>query len=63
MNFEQMHNKYLEPPEARVWGEDWQGNTIYEYEARDYYEVDGTYVSEDDIVEWFTAHFSKVEVD
>ena len=49
-SFEALHNRYLEPPEGKVWGYDWRGQEIYFGDA--YYEIEGDYVGEDDIDEY-----------
>ena len=49
-SFEALHNRYLEPPEDKVWGYDWRGKEIYCGDA--YYEIEGDYVCEDDIDEY-----------
>lgn len=49
-SFEALHNRYLEPPEDKVWGYDWRGQEIYYGDA--YYEIEGDYVCEDDIDEY-----------
>lgn len=46
-SFEQLHNYYLEPPEAKIFGYDWRGDEIY-YGDR-YYEYLGNYILEDDL--------------
>lgn len=51
MNFENLHAHYLDPPEPKVWGYDWQGEEIYV--GDEYYDMDGDYVQEGDIEEYF----------
>lgn len=45
--FEQLHNRYFEPPEADVLGRDWRDNEIHFGER--YYEIEGDYVLKDDL--------------
>ena len=49
-SFEALHNRYLEPPEDKVWCRDWKGQEIYVGDA--YYEIEGDNVLEDDIDEY-----------
>lgn len=50
MTFEDLHAHYLDPPEPKVWGYDWQGEEIYM--GDEYYDMDGDYVPVDKIEEY-----------
>lgn len=55
MTFENLHAHYLEPPEPKVWGYDWQGEEIYV--GDEYYDMDGDYVLVDDIEEYLKSTY------
>ena len=53
--FETLHAHYLDPPEPKVWGYDWQGEEIYV--GDEYYDMDGDYVLVDDIEEYLKSTY------
>ena len=55
MTFENLHAHYLDPPEPKVWGYDWQGEEIYV--GDEYYDMDGDYVLVDDIEEYLKSTY------
>ena len=55
MNFENLHAHYLDPPEPKVWGYDWNGEEIYV--GDEYYDMDGDYVQVDDIEEYLKSTY------
>lgn len=55
MTFENLHAHYLDPPEPKVWGYDWQGEEIYV--GDEYYDMDGDYVQEGDIEEYLKSTY------
>ena len=55
MNFENLHAHYLDPPEPKVWGYDWQGEEIYV--GDEYYDMDGDYVLADNIEEYLKSTY------
>lgn len=55
MTFEDLHAHYLDPPEPKVWGYDWQGEEIYV--GDEYYDMDGDYVLEEDIEEYLKSTY------
>lgn len=57
MAFEQLHNRYLEQDEPKIFGTDWKGNEIYE--GDEYYDVDGEFVPVEDVEEYMNEAFSK----
>lgn len=57
MDFEQMHNRYLEEDEPKIFGTDRKGHEIYE--GDEYYDCDGEYVPVGDIEEYMNEAFSK----
>lgn len=54
-NFETLHANYLDPPEPKVWGYDWQGEEIYV--GDEYYDMDGDYVLKSDIEEYLKSTY------
>lgn len=54
-DFETLHAHYLDPPEPKVWGYDWQGEEIYV--GDEYYDMDGDYVLVDDIEEYLKSTY------
>ena len=55
MNFENLHAHYLDPPEPKVWGYDWQGEEIYV--GDEYYDMDGDYVLVENIEEYLKSTY------
>ena len=55
MTFENLHAHYLDPPEPKVWGYDWNGEEIYV--GDEYYDMDGDYVQVDDIEEYLKSTY------
>lgn len=55
MTFEDLHAHYLDPPEPKVWGYDWQGEEIYV--GDEYYDMNGDYVQADDIEEYLKSTY------
>lgn len=55
MTFENLHARYLDPPEPKVWGYDYNGNEIYV--GDEYYDMDGDYVQADDIEEYLKSTY------
>lgn len=55
MTFENLHAHYLDPPEPKVWGYDWQGEEIYV--GDEYYDMDGDYVLVDNIEEYLKSTY------
>ena len=53
--FETLHANYLDPPETKVWGYDWQGEEIYV--GDEYYDMDGDYVLVDNIEEYLKSTY------
>ena len=53
--FETLHAHYLDPPEPKVWGYDWQGEEIYV--GDEYYDMDGDYVLVDNIEEYLKSTY------
>lgn len=49
-SFEALHNRYLEPPEDKVYGYDWNGMEIYRGDQ--YRIIGGDKVLEDDVDEY-----------
>lgn len=60
MTFENLHAQYLDPPEPKVWGYDWQGEEIYV--GDEYYDMDGDYVQEGDIEEYLKSIYLKTSI-
>lgn len=60
MTFEDLHAHYLDPPEPKVWGYDWQGEEIYV--GDEYYDMDGDYVQADDIEEYLKSTYLKTSI-
>ena len=60
MTFENLHAHYLDPPEPKVWGYDWQGEEIYV--GDEYYDMDGDYVQEGDIEEYLKSIYLKTSI-
>ena len=60
MTFEDLHAHYLDPPEPKVWGYDWQGEEIYV--GDEYYDMDGDYVQEGDIEEYLKSIYLKTSI-
>ena len=54
-DFETLHAHYLDPPEPKVWGYDWQGEEIYV--GNEYYDMDGDYVLVDNIEEYLKSTY------
>lgn len=54
-DFETLHAHYLDPPEPKVWGYDWQGEEIYV--GDEYYDMDGDYVLVDNIEEYLKSTY------
>lgn len=52
-DFETLHAHYLDPPEPKVWGYDWQGEEIYV--GDEYYDMDGDYVLVENIEEYLKS--------
>lgn len=50
MTFENLHARYLDPPEPKVWGDDYKWDEIYMGDR--YYEHKGDKVLEEDIEEY-----------
>lgn len=57
MDFEQMHNRYLEEDEPIIFGTDWKGHEIYE--GDEYFDIDGNYVLVDDVEEFVRENYNK----
>ncbi len=55
MTFEDLHAHYLDPPEPKVWGYDWQGEEIYV--GDEYYDMDGDYVLVENIEEYLKSTY------
>lgn len=55
MTFEDLHAHYLDPPEPKVWGYDWQGEEIYV--GDEYYDMDGDYVLVESIEEYLKSTY------
>lgn len=55
MTFEDLHAHYLDPPEPKVWGYDWQGEEIYV--GDEYYNMDGDYVLVENIEEYLKSTY------
>ena len=55
MTFENLHAHYLDPPEPKVWGYDWQGEEIYV--GDEYYDMDGDYVLVENIEEYLKSTY------
>nr|DAI14628.1 MAG TPA: protein of unknown function (DUF2175) [Caudoviricetes sp.] len=55
MTFEDLHAHYLDPPEPKVWGYDWQGEEIYVGDK--YYDMDGDYVLVENIEEYLKSTY------
>ena len=53
--FETLHANYLDPPEPKVQGYDWQGEEIYV--GDEYYDMDGDYVQVDNIEEYLKSTY------
>ena len=53
--FENLHAHYLDPPEPKVWGYDWQGEEIYV--GDEYYDMDGDYVQADNIEDYLKSTY------
>ena len=60
MTFENLHARYLDPPEPKVWGYDWNGGEIYV--GDEYYDMDGDYVQLDDIEEYLKSTYLKTSI-
>ena len=60
MTFENLHAHYLDPPEPKVWGYDWQGEEIYV--GDEYYDMDGDYVQADNIEEYLKSTYLKTSI-
>ena len=60
MTFEDLHAHYLDPPEPKVWGYDWQGEEIYV--GDEYYDMNGDYVQEGDIEEYLKSIYLKTSI-
>lgn len=60
MTFENLHARYLDPPEPKVWGYDWNGEEIYV--GDEYYDMDGDYVQLDDIEEYLKSTYLKTSI-
>ena len=60
MTFENLHAHYLDPPEPKVWGYDWNGEEIYV--GDEYYDMDGDYVQADDIEEYLKSTYLKTSI-
>lgn len=60
MTFENLHAHYLDPPEPKVWGYDWQGEEIYV--GDEYYDMDGDYVPVDNIEEYLKSTYLKTSI-
>lgn len=56
-NFETLHNKYLEPPEGKVWCRDWKGQETYE--GDEYFDIMGELVPVDEIEEFIAERFER----
>lgn len=54
-DFETLHTHYLDLPEPKVWGYDWQGEEIYV--GDEYYDMDGDYVQADNIEEYLKSTY------
>lgn len=54
-DFETLHAHYLDPPEPKVWGYDWQGEEIYA--GDEYYDMDGDYVLVENIEEYLKSTY------
>lgn len=54
-DFETLHAHYLDPPEPKVWGYDWQGEEIYV--GDEYYDMDGDYVLVENIEEYLKSTY------
>ena len=59
MNFENLHAHYLDPPEPKVWGYDWNGEEIV---GDEYYDMDGDYVQADGIEEYLKSTYLKTSI-
>ena len=55
MTFEDLHAHYLDPPEPKVWGYDWQGEEIYV--GDEYYDMDGDYVLVENIEDYLKSTY------
>jgi len=53
MTFGNLHAHYLDPPEPKVWGYDYNGNEIYTLDR--YYDIGKDKVQEEDIEEYLKA--------
>lgn len=60
MTFENLHAHYLDPPEPKVWGYDWNGEEIYV--GDEYYDMDGDYVQADNIEEYLKSTYLKTSI-
>lgn len=52
-----LHNKYLEPEEDEIFGEDWNGNNIYF--GDEYFDIDGELVLVEEVEEFVRENYSR----
>lgn len=57
MTFEQLHNRYLEQDEPKIFETDWKGHEIYE--GDEYFDIMGEFVPVEDLEEFIGERFSK----